>query len=148
MNINYHAPLVAHREIFIQALPEVVWKTHTNINNWSHWQPDIDKARLKGPLAPESTFQWKAGGLSITSTIQLVEPEQQICWTGKALGTRAEHSWMIKGHNNGTIVTTEESMEGWLINILKFIMPKFLEKSLDTWLENLKSRAEDNDNRE
>lgn len=146
MEINHQAPLVAHREIFIQVSPEVVWKIHTDINNWSQWQPGIDMAKLEGPLATDSIFQWKSGGLTITSTIQIVEPNQQIGWTGKALGTRASHIWMLKGHNGGTMLTTEESMEGWLISILKLIMPKFLEKSLDTWLQSLKSKAEGSSN--
>jgi hypothetical protein len=42
------------------------------------------------------------------------------------------------------MLTTEESMEGWLVSILKIIMPKFLEGSLDTWVQNLKGKAEGN----
>jgi hypothetical protein len=66
----------------------------------------------------------------------------RIGWTGKALGTRASHIWILKPHNDGTLLTTEESMESWLVSILKLIMPKFLERSLDTWLQSLKSKAE------
>jgi uncharacterized protein YndB with AHSA1/START domain len=142
MEINHQAPLVAHKEILIQASPEVVWKIHTTVNDWSQWQPSIDMAKLEGPLAEGSIFQWKSGGLTITSTIQVVEPNRQIGWTGKALGTRASHVWKFNTHNNGTMLTTEESMEGWLVSILKIIMPKFLEGSLDTWVQSLKSKAE------
>ena len=142
MEINHQAPLVAHKEVFIQASPEVAWKIHTAINDWPQWQPSIDVARLEGPLAVGSIFQWKSGGLTITSTIQVVEPNQQIGWTGKALGTRAGHIWILNPHNDGTMLTTEESMEGWLVSILKLIMPKFLEGSLDTWVQSLKSKAE------
>ena len=39
-------------------------------------------------------------------------------------------------------MTTEESMEGWLISILKPLMPGFLDKSLDVWLKTLKNKAE------
>ena len=142
MEINHQAPLVAHREIFIQASPEVVWKIHTAINDWSQWQPSIDMAKLGGTIAEGSIFQWKSGGLTITSTIQFVEPDQQIGWTGKALGTRASHIWMLNPHDDGTMLTTEESMEGWLVSILKLVTPKFLERSLDTWLQSLKIKAE------
>jgi hypothetical protein len=44
--------------------------------------------------------------------------------------------------NDGTLVTTEESMEGWLIVLLKPLLPRFLEKSLDVWLGSLKAKAE------
>ena len=142
MEINRQAPLVGHKEVFVQASPEVVWKIHTAINDWPQWQPSLDMADLEGPLAVGSIFQWKSGGLTITSTIQVVKPNQQIGWTGKALGTRASHIWNLEPHNGGTMLTTEESMEGWLVSILKLIMPKFLESSLDTWMQSLKNKVE------
>jgi hypothetical protein len=142
MRINDQAALIAHREIFIQAPAEAVWKLHTDINAWSQWQPGITTSNLAGPLAVGSIFQFKSGGLAITATIQVVEPNQQIGWTGQALGAQARHIWRLTPHQNGTLLTTDESMEGWLVSILKLIMPKFLERSLDTWLESLKSKAE------
>jgi hypothetical protein len=142
MEINQQARLVGHKEVFVQASPEVVWNIHTAINDWPHWQPSLDMAKLEGPLAVGSTFQWKSGGLTITSTIQVVEPNQQIGWTGKALGTRASHIWNLEPHNGGTMLATEESMEGWPIAMLKLFMPNFLERSLDTWVQSLKSKAE------
>jgi uncharacterized protein YndB with AHSA1/START domain len=144
MKINPQAPLIAHREIFIQAPPEVVWKTHTDINAWGQWQPGVTLAKLEGPLAVGSTFQFKAGGLTITSTIQEVEPNQRIGWTGKAIGTQARHIWMLTPQPNGTLLKTEESMEGWLVSLLKLLMPKFLDKSLDNWLQSLKNNVEGN----
>ncbi len=146
MKINSQASLTAHREIFIQAPSEVVWKTHTDINAWSQWQPGITTAKLAGPLAVGSIFQFKSGGLTITSTIQVIEPNQRIGWTGQALGTQASHIWLLTPHPNGTLLTTEESMAGWLVSLLKFVMPKFLENSLDTWLQSLKSKAEGSTN--
>jgi hypothetical protein len=142
MEINHRAPLVSHKEISIQASPDIVWKIHTAINDWPEWHPGIDMANLEGALAAGSVFQWKSGGLTITSTIQVVEPGRQIGWTGKALGTRARHIWTLEPHDDGTKLTTEESMEGWLVSILKLVMPKFLEESLDTWVQRLKIKAE------
>ena len=142
MNINPQAPLVAHKEKFIQASPEIVWEIHTAIDKWPEWHPGIEVARLEGPLEAGSGFQWKSGGLSIRSTIQVVEPNLQIGWKGRALGTRASHLWTFKPHEDGTMLITEESMEGWLVSILKLLMPRFLEESLDTWLGSLKEVAE------
>jgi len=147
MEINNQAPLIAHKEIFIQASPEVVWGIHTDINAWSQWHSDISMSRLESPLAVGSLFHWKAGGLSLTSTIQEVEPNQRVSWIGKALGTRARHIWMFRPHQNGTLLTTEESLEGWLVSLSKVVMPAFLERSLATWLDNLKSKAESAHNR-
>ena len=147
MEINQQATLVARKELVIQAHPDVVWQIHTAINAWSQWQPGVTSARLDAPLRVGSTFQWKAGGLSITATVQVVEPGQRIGWTGRALGTQAKHIWTLQPHQDGTLVTTEESMDGWLVKVMKVMIPRFLDKSLDDWLQSLKRHAESSLNR-
>jgi uncharacterized protein YndB with AHSA1/START domain len=142
MEINQQAPLVAKKEIFIQAPPQAVWKIHTDINAWSQWQPGIASSKLDGPLTAGAVFQWKPGGMTINSTIEVVEPNERIGWTGTAIGTQARHIWTFKLHKDGTLLTTEESMNGWLPRALKSVMPRFLEESLDIWLQSLKKQAD------
>jgi uncharacterized protein YndB with AHSA1/START domain len=142
MEINSQAPLVARKEILIQAPLEAVWDIQTNISAWKDWQPDISKSQLIGDLATKSVFKWTSGGFAVTSTLEEVVPQQRIAWTGKAFGSRARHLWIFMPEKSGTLVRTEESMEGWLISLLKLLMPGFLDKSLDVWLKNLKMRAE------
>jgi hypothetical protein len=146
VQINKQATLIAHKEIFIQAPPETVWEIHTDINKWGQWQPSIAASSLEGPLAPGSVFQWKTGGLTLTSTLQVVEPNRQIGWRGNSIGTQASHLWNLEPHEDGTLLTTEESMDGWLVHILKLVMPNFLDTSLDTWLQSLKQKAEGKSN--
>jgi hypothetical protein len=74
----------------------------------------------------------------------VLEPNELIGWTGKSLGAQAKHIWKFTPQNNGTLVTTEESMEDWSVRLLKLLMPKFLDNSLDAWLRNLKTQAESN----
>ena len=142
MEINRYAPLVAQKQVFIEAPPEIVWNIQTDINNWSRWQPGITESKLESPLAIGSIFRWKSGGLNVTSTIQVIEPSHEIGWTGRSLGAHAKHIWKLTPQKNGTLVTTEESMEGWSIQFLKLISPKFLDNALDTWLQSLKTKAE------
>jgi uncharacterized protein YndB with AHSA1/START domain len=144
MEVNQRAPLFAHQEIFIEAPPQSVWNIQTDIDNWSSWQPSITAFKLGSPLAVGSVFRWRSGGLNVTSTVQVLEPNELIGWTGKSLGAQAKHIWKFIPQDNGTLVTTEESMEGWSVRLLKFVMPKFLDNSLDTWLRNLKTQAESN----
>jgi hypothetical protein len=143
MDINRQAPVVTRRELFILAQPHTVWKIHTDIDAWSRWQPGIALSKLEGSLRVGSVFRWKTGGLTITSTIQVVEPDERIGWTGQALGTQAKHIWNFRPYQDGTLVTTEESMDGWFVRILKIVMPTFLDQSLDLWLQSLKKHVED-----
>jgi uncharacterized protein YndB with AHSA1/START domain len=142
VEINVEAPLIARKEIFIQASPNKVWEIQTNINAWKDWQPGISRSQLNGVLTVGALFQWTSGGFAVTSTLQEVEPKRRIAWTGNAFGSKAKHVWVFKPQGDGTRVTTEESMEGWLIVLLKPLMPKFLEQSLDVWVSSLKTKAE------
>jgi hypothetical protein len=142
VEINAQAPLVARKEIFIQASSDKVWDIQTNINSWKDWQPDISRAQLNGALIAGSVFRWASGGFAVTSMLKDVEPKRRIAWTGQAFGSNAKHIWTFRPQGDGTLVTTEESMEGWLILLLKPLLPRFLEQSLDVWLSSLKTKAE------
>jgi uncharacterized protein YndB with AHSA1/START domain len=144
LEVNRHAPLFAHKDIFIEAPPRTVWSLQTDIDNWSRWQPDITASNLGSPLTVGSIFRWRSGGLNVTSTVQVIEQDHLIGWTGKSQGAQAKHIWKFMPQDNGTLVTTEESMEGWSVRLLKLVMPKFLDNSLNTWLRNLKIQAESN----
>ncbi|WP_157960426.1 SRPBCC family protein [Marinimicrobium alkaliphilum] len=44
--------------------------------------------------------------------------------------------------NGHTMVRTNESMDGWLVKLLKGIMARKLNESLDVWLDALKKASE------
>jgi uncharacterized protein YndB with AHSA1/START domain len=142
MEINTNAPLVAEHRIVIAAPRPAVWALLTDIADWPRWHSAITRAELDGPLAPASSFRWTSGGMAIVSTLQLVEHERRLGWTGKALGTTTEHIWTLEEHPEGTLVTTAESMSGWLIYPVKLITPGFLSDALQTWLAALRRAAE------
>jgi uncharacterized protein YndB with AHSA1/START domain len=142
MKIDYNAPLHAEKDILISAPLEKVWSEITQIDQWSNWQPDVTTSKLDGVLATGTMFYWKAKGLNITSTIQILEPMQSIGWTGKSLGMQAIHIWTFEKRKDSVYVKTEESLSGWFPRVLKLFDPKFLEKSLQNSLQVLKAHVE------
>ena len=136
------APLSATKQVLIHASPEVVWQVHTDINAWSQSNRSIPLSRTTGPLAVGSTFKWKSGGLTIASVIQTLVPVRHISWTGKSIDADAEHTWTFLPQDGGTLVTSQESMRGWLVSLLKLLISRFLDKSLDEWLQALKAKSE------
>lgn len=142
MNIDTNAPVFARKEIVIHAPVEKVWELQTDIENWKRWQPDITSAKLEGALEAGTIFRWKAKGLNIVSTLHTVIPLKQIGWTGLSLGMFAIHNWMFEARGKTTLVVTEESLSGWLTRLMILLDPRFLEKSLETSLNNLKFVAE------
>ena len=142
MTINASAPAVACKEIRINASPEEVWRVHTNIDAWSDWNADVSSARLRGSLATGSVFEWKSNGVGLRSTIEVLEPVSTIGWTGKGLGSRARHIWTLVPDGDGTILKTEESLEGWIVRLLKASVQRTLDSTLDAWLLDLKNEVE------
>lgn len=142
MQTSIKAPAIAQHEIMIHAPVETIWQLLSDIDRWSTWYPAVSQAKLEGALAPGSVFRWKSGGSTIVSTLQEVEPLQRIAWTGKAVGTQAIHIWVLEPVEGGILVKTEESFEGWLVRLLRGMMQKMLDTSLQSWLEHLKQKAE------
>ena len=141
-SINKEAPVKTYQEITIDAPPQKVYQIMSDIDHWSEWHGDVRDPKLNGPFQKGSSFDWKSGGLTIHSTLHTGLPGHKIGWSGKAFGAFAIHNWTFTEHNGKTIVSVEESMEGWLVSLLKGTFQKGLESSLQIWLKNLKTQSE------
>ena len=142
MEINDQAPAVATAEVLILAPLDVVWSVHTKIDEWSRWNPYVSKVNMRGPLSVGTEFHWKSGSSSITSTIQEVEPERRIAWTGRTLGIRAIHVWTFQQTDKVVLVRTEESFEGLLVKLFGGPMRRLLRSSLEKGVQGLKTECE------
>jgi len=139
--IDEHAAAKASSEILIAAPIEKVWRLLVDIDEWPKWQPNISAAKIAGPLNQGTEFKWTADGTKITSRLALVKPGEELAWSGKALHATAIHVWQLRpGPNGGTVVSTRESMSGFMLKV--FYSSKDLEKSQKAWLDALKREAE------
>jgi len=146
-------------ERVIAASPAAIWAAQTDFASWPQWQQAVlTNERLDaGPLRPGSQFRWTspvpatplspATTLQITSTVQQVEPQQCIRWTGPAEGPglridQGVHVWTFTEVPVGTRVVTEETHSGTQIEQDVPLATHFLGLGLEAWLDNLKTRAE------
>ena len=136
------SPVVASGDIEIAAAPEAVWDVLTHFDRWSDWNPDVRWVSMSGPATVGSTFRWRAGPGTITSTVQRFEPPRRITWTGKTLGIRALNSWHLEPREDKTIVREEESFYGLVARLLRTPLRKSLDRSLHNGLWYLKAEAE------
>jgi hypothetical protein len=135
-------PVVASGEIEIAAAPDVVWETLTGFDRWPEWNPEVRSMSISGPAAAGTTFRWRAGTGTITSTIQRFEPTRAISWTGKTLGIRALNSWLLQPRGANTIVWEEETFDGLVARLFRAPLQKSLDRSLHNGLHHLKAEAE------
>lgn len=142
MTINQEAPVVQTKEIFIDASPEKVWEVLVHIENWDDWNDRISKPVVNEKPEVGSTFTWKTNGSKIKSKIHTLQPNRILGWTGKTFGATAIHNWYLDSSGKGTTVKVEESMDGWIIGLMKKKMNRILADDMAYWLEKLKTESE------
>lgn len=142
MNINKKAPVVQTKDIFINADIIEVWKLLTKIDQWPHWNTNIKKTYIKKAPAVGVVFTWQSNGNKIKSKIHTYKIYKAIGWSGQAFGTKAIHNWYLKPVEKGTKVWVEESMEGWLVSLIKNKIARVLERDMTHWLNRLKIECE------
>jgi hypothetical protein len=142
MEIDRSAPATAAGEKFIEADPEIVFSVISAIEDWPSWSTDVKSTSLEGAVEPGAVFRWKAGGVSLTSTLQVVEPPREIGWTGKAMSIKAVHTFSFDPKDGGTLARSEESWAGVIPSLLKAYSRRTLEKGIGAFLSDLKAEAE------
>jgi hypothetical protein len=136
------APVNSRRSIDISAPPEVVWEVLTRFADWPQWNPDVKSMSFDGPVAPGSSFRWKAGPGTIVSTLEEVDPPRYVRWRGRTMTFRAIHEWRLEPRDGGAYVETEESFSGVLARLMRGSLQKTLDRSLEEGLHHLKREAE------
>ena len=142
MEINRNAPATAQGELQIAVDPQTVFAVLSAIDQWPSWNPDIKSVTLQGPVQPGTGFRWKSGPSTLTSTLQVVDPPQEIGWTGTTMGIKAVHVFRFQANDGGTLARSEESWAGLLASLLKGYSRRSLDKAIRSILSHLKVEAE------
>ena len=140
--IHTDAPVITKKSIIINAPIEKIWEIFSDVDQWDTWQKEIVTPKINGVFKAGTSFDWKSNGLTITSTLQTVETNKRVVWSGPALGAFAIHTWNFTEKDGQTIISVEESMEGWLVKLLKGKFQSSLDTSIENWLIYLKTESE------
>ena len=142
MKINELAPVIASREVEVEASPETIWDIIVAVDSWPDWNSDVKAAFIEGDLAVGTRFSWKAGQLTIRSTVLQMERPHHLVWIVTTTGIKAVHLWQIEKRGEKALVRSEESWEGLLPSILRGTMKRMLSRSIQQTLLYLKREAE------
>jgi Polyketide cyclase / dehydrase and lipid transport. len=142
MNINPKAPVITNDEIIINAPLIDVWNIHIDINRWSEWSNEISASKIDALPAIGKTFTWTINGMEVTSTISELIPGQKLAWSGTINGVLGIHVWLFRDMDDGVLVSTAESLDGDAVAEQLDFYQDGLNKTLRSWLESLKRKAE------
>jgi len=136
-------------ELATDAPAQAVWNCLIQAVAWPEWYPNSSDVRLldeKGENLRDGTrFRWKTFGMKIECTVEEFVPYERLAWSSKSFGMSVYHAWLISprdGANDGSChVLTEETQNGFIPQIAKYLMPGQMHKQHQIWLEQLAIRA-------
>ena len=142
MDIDRNAAATGKGDIQIAASPQTVYSVISAIGEWPSWNPDIRSVKLDGPAKPGGVFRWKSGPSTLTSTLEVVDPPQEIGWTGTTMGITARHVFRFEAKDGGTLARSEESWNGVLARLFRGYSRNAIAKAIGGMLSHLKVEAE------
>ncbi len=136
-------PVFATADIDVDASPEAVWDTLTDLRSWPQWHAGVKSVLFDGPFAVGSTFKWSAGTGFIRSEIVTADRPSRVAWKGYHGRIEAVHVWTMEPVGRATThVHTAESWSGALPRLLPGTMRKTLNRLIRKGLPGLKAEAE------
>ena len=109
--------VLGHGELVIGASPEALWQTVADIDGWPSWMEEMTSARLNGRLEVGTSFDLKNLGMDVRSTLWLIEAYSKLGWVGSVYGVESAVIWTFHGTDTGTLVSVDESLDGFLVQL-------------------------------
>ncbi|TAE90972.1 MAG: SRPBCC domain-containing protein [Verrucomicrobia bacterium] len=135
-----------HNQIEIEAPPKVVWDLIIHAEDWSNWYIGASDIMVKtsdeGKLSGDAIFTWKTMGQRFESHVKEFAPYGRLAWESRKTMIQGYHAWLILPTENGCRVITDESFNGFLGTMQKWFIPSKLHGLHETFLIELKKKAE------
>ncbi|HEX2691081.1 MAG TPA: SRPBCC family protein [Kofleriaceae bacterium] len=137
-------PVFAHDELEADVSPAAFWARLVRATRWHEDYDNCKRLVIHGggdQLAPGTRFTWTTFGVRVTTVIDNFEPERYLSWTGRGLGARGHHVWLIEPTPRGCRVVTEETQAGFPARLLAPFLRRGLHHHHPRWLAGLARAA-------
>lgn len=129
------------------APPEAVWAWLVRPDRWSDYYSNVQRVRhVDGPwpeVAMGTVFSWVTFNVPVTTEITEYQQDERLAWTGKGLGARGHHGWVLTARDDGgTDIHTEETQHGALLKLLGVVLAPRMRRMHQVWVDNLARTAE------
>lgn len=139
------AKFFVYNEIEINATPQIVWSILLAAEEWPTWYPgakNVDVLDNSNQLSLNVAFNWETMGLKFQSVVKEFAPNSRLSWQSYKKSISGYHAWVIIPTSAGCKLITAESQHGWMTLMEKMFQPNKLLKYHDTWLLEIKKKAE------
>lgn len=135
--LDEYAPIQSAREIYLAAPVEQVWQRLIDLSNWSLIDPAFRQVQLDTTVAVDATFSFVLNHFPIKARFAVVNPYQELCWSGQALWFKAvDRHRLAATTDGGTHYTLAESLSGTCATLL--MNSAQLQKQHEQWLAAFK----------
>lgn len=140
--------MLVEESILINADLDKVWDTFTNLTCWKDWNSVIRDAKAEeGCISSGSCIYCNFKPFFFTINVKIevkdVRLKERISWHVNKFGLIAEHLFVFSQRENGVLVTSKETFNGFLVKNALFIIPKQKIIHLTrTFLKELKRASE------
>lgn len=142
MNQQPRSQLQVETEIWINALPDVVWQLLTDVANWHVWNKSVRVYKTSGLLHSGGDFTFLMHQTRIHATVYVANENRSLSWQGISRGITSQRSWFLIPSNGGTLVVSEVRVEGEAIDLAPEGFQRLLRLGAHHWLSSLKQEAE------
>lgn len=130
-----------------QAPPEAVWAWLARPDHWGEYYNNARRVRHVSGRWPDvalgSVFTWVTFGAKVTTQITELEPFERLAWTGRGLGSRGHHAWLLIARDDGgTDIRTEETQRGAASTLFRPMLKPNMLRMHQRWIDNLAALAE------
>ncbi len=137
------SPIHFTNELEVEASPETVWSLLTDPVAWPRFYPGVEHVRLLDgheTFRLGTRFETNLAGQDVSASVQECEPLTRIAWYGgpkSSEASKAYHAWIITPTATGTLLWTEETMQGPLWIELAKRDPEVFWRTHETLLKDL-----------
>lgn len=142
LDIDLSARAKAQASIVISAPRDAVWTLIADPETWPNWNRGVEWVGAVAPMAVGTKFEWRAGGMTIRSTVQVCDAPRVIGWTGWTPLISARQIWLLSAEGAHTRVETVEAFRGAYATLLPGHARRTIKSALEQGLFDLKAECE------
>ncbi|UCE67713.1 MAG: SRPBCC family protein [Candidatus Zixiibacteriota bacterium] len=131
--------------IAVEKKPLELWNTLIEFSNYRAWNPIVNHAAIYGPVSEGTDIKILSGKWDLRFYIVDASPPVRLVIDGGSVGLKLKLRLTISPEENGSLVSIETSVDGWMTRIFPKKIKRNIEESLELFLSALKRRVSSGD---